>query len=234
MAQLRVVDDPTASLAAQMRDGGEIDQSESGTVGLPELNDKLVQDRKKQYNEDDFLIAASDEKGNNINPPFRIPMGYHREVEKLVASRQFPFITVSDCYRFCVVYGIKFLRDFEPDVESFMYTLDSINRALMDEKRMIEFAESFSRMQDIIEKQLSFKGGKRRAIELLYNLSQQIESAPPGFWRSTYRKMFRDKWGHLIRGDAPEMELSDDELTAEDERMYHDLTGMMDRADDYE
>jgi hypothetical protein len=73
-----------------------------------------------EYDSDEFIIPASDDKGHSARVNVRIPVTFEREIAVIVRSGLFPFQEESDLVRWCLAEGLRALTRMEDVPNSVM------------------------------------------------------------------------------------------------------------------
>lgn len=168
-------------------------------------------------NERDYIIPAQDAKGHHIRLYCRAQPAVGRLVADVHASRKYPFRTVGDLVRWCVVVGVKRLAT-GGGINSVMAHADAMIEIARDEEFQMQFLEAFTAVQRVIDHFIvaNSPGEARRIVSLQ---RMRIEQMPEGYWKERYRTELLARWSNLL--DAPGVvrgsweEVSDDDAGAE-------------------
>ena len=168
--------------------------------------------------ERDYVIPAQDTKGHHIRLYCRAQPAVGRLVADVHASRKYPFRTVGDLVRWCVVTGVKRLAS-GAGINSVMAHADAMIEIARDEEFQLQFLDAFISVQRVIDHFIvAGSPGEARRIVSLQRM--RIEQMPEGYWKDRYRQELLNRWSSLL--DAPGVERgsweeSDDVETAETE-----------------
>lgn len=168
-----------------------------------------------QYDPVDFVIPAQDHQGHSERLYCRVQPLHDRQVDKVVASKQFPFRTKGDVMRWCVVRGLKLLETLEPiAVKGFMQQADAIQEMLRDEIYMQEFMQMFESLQKVVGQHVAM-GAQGEATRLVAQTKfklEQIEGEP--HWRKRALEELNRRFGHMLQQRGVGLaEMHDDEDT---------------------
>lgn len=152
------------------------------------------------YDSDEFLVPASDDHGHAARCNTRYPTTFEREIQVIVASRQFPFQEESDVIRWCLAEGLRALNRMEEIPNSVMAQAEMV----IESARTVLYHAQFERTFTVLGQGFTVlrEAGAIEEIRQLYaRVRSQIDAMPPGFWRNHYTAKLRNQWGHLV-GDT--------------------------------
>jgi hypothetical protein len=147
-------------------------------------------------NEREYIIPAQDAKGHNTRLYCRAPPAVGRLVSDILASRKYPFRTIGDLVRWCIVTGSKRLASGK-GIKSVTAQADAIIDILRDEVFQLDFLEVFNNLRSVVDSYLASKapGEARRVVA---QMRAQIEAMPEGYWRSRYQDELLTRYGSLL------------------------------------
>lgn len=149
--------------------------------------------------ERDFILPAQDAKGHHARLYCRVIPAVARMVSDVHASRKYPFRTVGDLVRWCIVTGTKRLAA-GAGINSVIAHADAMIAVFQDEEFQLQFLEFFHYMQKITNSyvEMGAPGEARRVAALA---RAQIEAMPDGYWKEKYREELLRRYRSLL--DAP-------------------------------
>ena len=158
-----------------------------------------------KYNPADFIIAASDHQGHSERIYCRVQPQHARALSKVLGSKKFPFRTIGDIQRWCVIRGLKVLNRLEP-APGFMGMADAINEVLRQEMYMQEFNQMFSVMATVIQNHLN-AGATGEARRLLSTVLKHIRNIQEDYWKHKAEDEVRSRFGHLLEAGGKTVSL---------------------------
>jgi len=159
--------------------------------------DKSVDSR---YNPADFVIPASDHQGHSERIYCRIQPQHARALSKILGTKNFPFRTIGDIQRWCVIRGMKVLNRLEP-MPGFMGMADAINEVLRQEMYMQEFNQMFTTMSQVIQGHIN-AGATGEARRLLTTVLKHIRNIQEDYWKKKAEEEVRTRFGHLLESQG--------------------------------
>ena len=152
-------------------------------------------------NERDYIIPARDVRGESVRLYCRAQPAVARLLADIQASHKYPFRTIGDIVRFCVVTGSKRLiagRGIDAAKQNLM-KIDAANVILAEEEYQIQFREFFNRLRAVTEHFLEAKaeGEARRVVS---EARMRIKEMAKGYWRGRYLDELQERYGRLLDG----------------------------------
>lgn len=152
-------------------------------------------------NERDYIIPAQDAKGHHARLYCRTIPAVARMVADVHASRKYPFRTVGDLVRWCIVHGTKRLAA-GAGIITVTAQADAMIAVFQDEEMQLQFMEFFTYMQRITNTYVeSGAPGEARRVAALARA--HIEAMPELqlYWKGKYREELLRRYSTLL--DAP-------------------------------
>lgn len=177
------------------------DVSASGGEGTEDPGLSPTQTAALPTNERDYLIPAQDAKGHHIRLYCRAPPTIGRIVADVHASRKYPFRTMGDLVRWCIVHGAKRLAA-GAGVPSVIAISDAMTAMLVDEEFQLAFLDFFQHLHRVIDNFIA-AGSPGEARRVAAKCRAQIESMPDtqAYWKQRYRDELLKRYATLL--DAP-------------------------------
>ena len=151
-----------------------------------------------RYLPSDFIIPGSDHQGHSERIYCRVQPQHARGLSKILGAKKFPFRTVGDIQRWCVVRGIKVLNRLEP-MPGFMGIADTINEVLKQEIYLQEYTQMFNTMSSVIQAHIA-AGAEGEARRLLTTVLGHIRKIEEAHWKQKAEAEVRARFGHLLEG----------------------------------
>jgi hypothetical protein len=154
----------------------------------------------------DYLIPAADAKGHSTRLYCRVMPGIGRLVQQVVASKKYPFKTMGDMIRYCIVTGAKRLSAGQ-GFDSVFAQVDTMMEQLAEEEQQLQFLEFFKKTQEIVDHYIvaGAPGEARRVVSMM---RARIDRMPDTeeYWKTRYRTELMSRYRSLL--DAPEARAS--------------------------
>jgi hypothetical protein len=162
-------------------------------------------------NEREYIIPAQDAKGHNTRLYCRAPPAVGRMASDVLQSKKYPFRTMGDLVRWCIVTGTKRLASGK-GIKSVTAQADAIIDILRDEVFQLDFLEVFNNLRSVVDSYLASKasGEARRVVA---QMRAQIEAMPDGYWKTRYQDELLTRYGSLLdaQGETGSWHHDDDE-----------------------
>lgn len=145
----------------------------------------------------DFMTSASDNKGHSARIYFRCQPGLASHIQKVIASKRFPYNTQGDLIRHLLKRGLHWLNTITP-VAGILSQVDIIDEILNQEEFADRFKDVFERISSRIAAYMG-SNEKGEAVRLVRTVQDMVKGMPEGYWKDKYTKEIKDRWGHLIK-----------------------------------
>lgn len=149
--------------------------------------------------EREYIYPAQDAKGHHARLYCRTIPAVARMVTDVHASRKYPFRTVGDLVRWCIVTGTKRLAA-GAGINSVTAHADAMIAVFQDEEFQLQFMEFFGYMQKIVNQYVE-AGAPGEARRVVATTRARIEQMPDGYWKDKYREELLRRHATLL--DAP-------------------------------
>jgi hypothetical protein len=146
--------------------------------------------------EREYIIPAQDAKGHNVRLYCRAMPSVGRLVADVHASKKYPFRTMGDIIRWCVVNGAKRLAAGK-GVPSVIAQVDAMIAVLQEDEFQLQFMEFFNLQRRVVDHYLEAKaaGEARRVVA---RSRAQIEAMEDGYWKTRYKEELLHRFGKLL------------------------------------
>ncbi len=153
---------------------------------------------KPKYDKDEFIIPASDSKGHGTLIGLRCMSGYLRTINEILASKKFPYKTVSDVLRHAIHVHVHWLKEIEPEIRTRLGFVDAALELVRVQQTHMEFLSMIKTVEDTVNK-LAQDGMKAEAKKLVKSLLSKIEEDPvDDVWRRKFTTELKSRFGHLF------------------------------------
>lgn len=188
------------TLMADKEDGKKTDTKETDS-----MLSSVLEDMSRTGGDKEFLIPASDNKGQSRQTIFRQQPGWSNQVENIVSSKELPFDTPSAFYRFAVVHAIRYFhqcRSLPEKTQGLLCKLLAIDEVARDEEiRNMVDASMSSMSRYILERK---KAGDITGAKELYNKVHSLISAiHDPREKKRYVDRVERQLGSLLKGTGP-------------------------------
>jgi hypothetical protein len=151
-----------------------------------------------KYQPADFILPGSDHQGHSERVYCRVQPQVARAMSKVLGTKNFPFRTMGDIQRWCIVRGLKVLNKLEP-MPGFMGMADAINEVLKQELYMQEFTQMFNTMGTVIQAHIN-AGATGEARRLLSIVLGHISKIDEHYWKKKSEDEVKTRFAHLLEG----------------------------------
>jgi hypothetical protein len=152
--------------------------------------------------EEEFIIPASDAKGNGEKMWFRCSPGMMREMDLVIRSRKFPYKTEGEMVRHALMRLFRWLRTLNvasgDHIPSVLMELEVIHEILKQDTFYASMGSALSHMGKRLELHMG-AGNGREARRLLGMINAGIDKIPEGFWKDQFKEDVSRKWGHIMK-----------------------------------
>ena len=152
-----------------------------------------------------FIIPARDVRGDSVRLYCRAQPAVARLLADIQASHKYPFRTMGDVIRWCVVVGARRLAAGHA-IDSVVTHIEAATAVLADEEFQIQFREYFNRLRAVVDHFVEARanGEARRCIS---EARGRFMLMPAGYWRDRYMAELMDRYGKLLDGDGTSIDL---------------------------
>jgi len=131
--------------------------------------------RKNQEDFEEFKVPATDTKGHSDVVRARCPPHISSEIAEVIASRSFPYKTVSSLIRHAVWRHLKWLRDRDPSMRGDMAWLEFMLTVIQKSEKMLEYSAvlgELDRVTDLLLKAGDKDEAKRTVLHCVKVISE--------------------------------------------------------------
>lgn len=155
-----------------------------------------------KFSERDYRVSASDADNKSLRVWVRIPPYMVRAGQTILAKGGFPFVSLSDLWRFTMFWGMRSLRDNPAPVATVFAQIQAMNDILTAELDNIAFRSTFDRAGAVLMEYQ--REGTPTAMDearrVLAELDARISQMPAGYWQTKYAATLRQRFGPLMEG----------------------------------
>lgn len=162
-----------------------------------------------KYRPEDFIVPGQDNNGNSMRVWCRVQPLLDRAIDKLFASRRFPFMSKGDLIRWCVKIGVDTLENLEPVTGSVLIQAEAMAAMLREEQHQHAFMTVFDTMATTVNMHVQAQalGEARRVVHMM---KMQVCRMEEGYWRERYMKEIESRFGYLLSGPGAGIGESED------------------------
>lgn len=154
-------------------------------------------DRAEQvYDPAEFRVAGTDGKGHFKRVWLNVLPLEFQQMLYVLSAKRFPYRGVGDLIRHAVYRHLRWLEGLEP-VKSVTGQADLLLEMLQEEELQLDFGRTFEKLGGVISRHLTM-GAQGQARKVLATAVAVIEGMPHGYWRDTYAKEIKNRYGHLL------------------------------------
>lgn len=154
------------------------------------------------YDPAEFNIPVDDAKGHSVMQSFRFNHRYQRAMQTILASRRFPYLTVSDIIRHAVHRHVDWLTEIEhlPAARTLYMMIKIGNERLQREMEDKEMLTHFSKLQQLVDGLLAMPDGYAEARSIVSRELSMVRQVPQGFFRDQYLAKLMRAFGSILEG----------------------------------
>jgi hypothetical protein len=148
----------------------------------------------------EFNVPANDTKGHGVLLHFRAPHQFQRSMQVVVASRKFPYTTVSDLIRHALLRHLDWLTeiaDIAP-AKSLLSVLHTSIDHMRDEEIHREQEDHFARLQSRVDDLMATPDGANEARRIIAREIDRVREAPESFYRDRYLGKLERHFGTVL------------------------------------
>jgi len=152
---------------------------------------------------DVFRVPGQDDRGHSQRVQCRVMPIHYRALVGICNEKKFPFGTLGDAVRWCIVDGVRKLNRLRRSekISGVIAQADVIMEMLRDEQFYMDYQNTFNTMSETVNRHLA-SGADGEARRLVAVVRSQIEKMPEGYWREKYLEKLKQQFGHLLRGQG--------------------------------
>lgn len=155
---------------------------------------------KLPVSERDYIIPAQDTKGHHVRLYCRAMPQVGRLVADVHASKKFPFRTMGDLIRFCVVRQTALLAS-SAGIPSVVAQMDAQIALLRDEEYQLQFLDYFSSIKRVTDLYID-QNSAGEARRVVAQQRAALDNMPEGYWKTRYIAELMQKYGKLLDAKA--------------------------------
>jgi len=147
---------------------------------------------------DYFTIPGTDERGHSSRCQFRCSPELDRQVEEVISSKQYPFRTKGDLFRFAVFDTVRRLIRYGRHIPDFCRQLELTHIVLRRKLKMATFDETLDMLGNTIE-ELRHRGAAGEILEIFREMDIQIDNcvATDPEWGKRWKEQIDRRFGRL-------------------------------------
>lgn len=162
---------------------------------------RQIVDESGNYNPDEFIIPAQDEKGHSARETVRISNELQRDIEVIVQSRRFPYKTAGDLLRHAVVKHLEWLHSLEPGFPKHLLAAHLAQMDLLKEEEMRLASHGvFKKLHDQVEAYLA-SGEPGEARRVAATIRGRLAGVADSAWKRRFESRFLRQYAALLDGE---------------------------------
>ena len=144
-----------------------------------------------------FIVPASDRQGHSEHEQFRMPKDMVTQALKIIASRRYPWLTLSDLYRAAIWNVVKELvNQSGGEIKSSIPMIEAAIGVVNRENERRRFRETIEAIHN--EAMALVSGGDMpQARALYYEIRDIASKIPSEYWKHKYIREIDSRLGHL-------------------------------------
>ena len=162
---------------------------------------RTIVDEHGNYNPDEFIIPAQDDKGHSIRETVRISNELQRDIEVLIQGRVFPYKTSGDLLRHAVVRHIEWLHKLETGFPKHLLSAYQAQMDVLREEEMRLAAHNvFKKLHDQVEAYLA-SGEPGEARRVAATVKSRLAGVADSAWKRRFETRFLRQYTDLLNGE---------------------------------
>jgi hypothetical protein len=182
-------------------------RSTAGTGGSRGPGDSVSLDAEDlKYDSGEWLVPASNEKGQSERLTFRCPPVITKAIEQILYYRRFPYTTPAELIRHALLRHLAYLHRQEPSIpRHYLTLLQAATEAVKEDLFRAETEKTFTILRSRIDEHLSL-GRDSEARKVASYVWSKLEHTEDSAWREIFRTKFKREYGWLmdVGGKRPE------------------------------
>lgn len=169
-------------------------QSEDGS-SIPEPYSASV------YNEDEFFVPVSaGAEDLAVTQSFRCTSKTDRQIDVILASKKFRYISRGDLLRHALHRHIAWLLRMEPEIPSIMPAIETIRELTKQQADMAQYNKTIEDLQKTLDDMLLL-GQREKVVALVNQTYYHASKIQDEVWRELYMKKIKDRYGAYLTLD---------------------------------
>lgn len=181
--------------------------SDQGLVGnrrhMPRATGMILPDLSDPGFWKEFTVPAKDHHGQSERYWGTMLPGMSSQVAMLIQSKQLPYRTAAELQRHAIWRHLKWLELIMEQLggsgklQSVSSQVDAMMEILKDEEFNMDFQTTMSKTQEVVNRLIG-SGDQQEAERMLWQLWDQIEQMPRGYWHDRWEREFKQRFGFII------------------------------------
>ena len=170
-------------------------QSEDGST-IPSVHDDSV------YNSNDFFVPVSaGPEDLAVTQSFRCTAKTDRQIDIILASRKFNYISRGDLLRHALHRHLAWLLKIEPEVTSIMPAIETIRELTKQQADMAQYNKTVEDLQKTLDDMLLL-GQREKVCSLVNQTYYNASKIQDEVWRELYMKKIKERYGVYLTIDT--------------------------------
>jgi hypothetical protein len=170
-------------------------QSEDGSA-IPAAHAESI------YNAEDFFVPVSaGPEDLAVTQSFRCTAKTDRQIDIILASRKFNYISRGDLLRHSLHRHLAWLLKIEPEVVSIMPAIETIRELTKQQADMAQYNKTIEDLQKTLDDMLLL-GQREKVISLVNQTYYNASKIQDEVWRELYMKKIKDRYGAYLTIDS--------------------------------
>lgn len=178
------------------------------------------------------LHPASDDKGHNAKLQVRVNPDWVHQVDIVVKSHKFPYVSRGELIRDAVYRHFIWLEEFTMPRDSILQKIQSMVDMLEEEKIQQGFEKVLKNLENRVA-YFSQKNAIKEAVRCVLRVLGYVDEMQDGHWKEQFSKEIKERYSGLIKC-LPKAKLAASEAvdSKEDDELFKDYENAFISEDD--
>jgi len=163
-------------------------------------------DSKRIYSTIEFILPASDERGDSRKLWIRVPPQLAHQAEVIVASKSFPYTFPTDLYRHAVYRHVRWLLGLEETIESYIPQIDAMAEILTRIEMLQKFEETITRTDRVLSGLMGSEAGRKEGLKILNSMRARAVEIEDSYFRDRFVDELNLRYQQLWDAGGPGQE----------------------------
>lgn len=167
-----------------------------------ESSPRPIVDEHGNYNPDEFIVPAQDDKGHSARESVRVSNELQRDIEVIIQSRKFPYKTSGDLLRHAVVRHLEWIHRIEAGFPKHLLSAHLAQMDMLREEEMrLAGHNVFKKLHEQVEAYLA-SGEPGEARRVAATVRSRLAGVADSAWKRRFESRFLRQYAALLNGET--------------------------------